>query len=261
MNDQMLNGNRATIFIVDDDPAVRDSISEIVRAENYDVGHFESAEHFLREFRPGSVGCLVLDVRMSGMDGITLYEKLVAHEIEIPAIVVTGHGDVPMSVRAMKNGVVDFLEKPCQPEKLITAIRYAIELDEAQRLRRRQRDVFESLKAKLTEDELSVIEQIVAGKTNKDIAAMLDISLRTVQFRRASIMKKLNVETRADLVELAHQGGWHSFATSDVSGVPAGSDTQDYRHLSVHGSQNGPNKSHTLQRAGQTPARSEHRPM
>lgn len=246
MSEPIQNSPTATIFIVDDDPAVRDSLSQIVRAVGFEVRLFESAEQFLREFRPGHAGCLVLDVRMSGMDGITLYEKLVAHEINIPTIVITGHGDVSMSVRAMKSGVVDFLEKPCQPEKLIDSIRVAISLDARNRKERQQQAASEELKSQLTKDELAVMEQICAGRTNKEIGVDLDVSLRTVQFRRASIMKKLGVESRADLVEVAQNAGWKSFASSDELSQQAG-----FRHLSVHASKSNPAKMHSLDRSTQ----------
>jgi len=223
-----------TIFIVDDDPAVRDSLAEIVRAVDLDARQFESAEQFLKAFRPGHPGCLVLDVRMSGMDGLSLYDKLVAHDIQIPTIVITGHGDVSMSVRAMKNGVVDFLEKPCQPEKLLAAIRVAIDLNSRQQRRVKQREALQAMKATLTEVEQTVMELIIGGKTNKEVAAELDVSLRTVQFRRAAVMKKLEVNSKSELVSLAQQGGWPPFDEVEDATEHSG-----YRHLSVHTSDSG----------------------
>ena len=243
MTDQPSNTIAGTIFIVDDDPAVRDSLSQIVRAIGLEVRLFESAEHFLKDYRPGGPGCLVLDVRMSGMDGITLYEKLVANDIGIPTIVITGHGDVSLSVRAMKNGVVDFFEKPCEPEQLIDAIRVAIELDLRNREQRKRQATAEAIKAKLSEGEFAVMEQIVAGRTNKEIGISLDVSLRTVQFRRASVMRKLEVGSRAELVELVHQRGdlTHIISEPEIQ-------TGGLRHLSVHAGADGPGKSHALGR-------------
>ena len=132
MDDPSSDGARTVIYIVDDDPSVRDSLAQLMRSMRLESQQFESAEQFLNEFRQDRLGCLIVDVRMSGMDGISLCEKLAAEKISIPIIVISGHGDLSMRERAMKSGIVDFLEKPCNPEKLVAAVRVAVAQGEKQ---------------------------------------------------------------------------------------------------------------------------------
>ena len=191
-----------TVFVVDDDPAVRESLSALARASQLQVQCFESAQEFLDAVDLSRPGCLVLDVRMPGMGGLELQEKLINDGICLPIIFITGHGEVPTSVQAMKQGAVDFLEKPYRPGKLRESILRAIEMDFERRKNQARLSEIKSRMDQLTFSEQAVVERIVAGKTNKVIASDLNISLRTVQFRRASIMKKMKANSRADLVGL-----------------------------------------------------------
>ena len=193
--------SEATLFVVDDDPAVRDSLTQVATRMQLAAECFPTADEFLCAFDSSRPGCLVLDIRMPGMDGIELQAKLVEDGIQIPVIIITGHGDVPLGVRAMKQGAVDFLEKPFQPKQLTECIRKALSLDARRRDKRYRQDRAESRLRRLTRQEREVMGRIVAGKPNKVIATELEVSLRTVQYRRASIMEKMEVESKAALIE------------------------------------------------------------
>ncbi len=196
-----------TIFVVDDDAAMRGSMTALGAALGLATQEFASAADFLEAIEPTHAGCLVADVRMPGMSGLELQSKLSTLGVELPIIIITGHGDVPMSVKAMKQGAVDFLEKPFQPEQLAGCIQEAVALDARRRAHRSQQKEAESRLACLDAEERQVLLGIVDGKTNKAIADELDASLRTVQFRRASLMKKLATESKGELVELVRLAG------------------------------------------------------
>lgn len=192
----------ATVFVVDDDEAVRESIQLLVESAGLAVEVFASARAFLESYDPGRHGCLVTDIRMPGMSGLELQEHLAASGVTLPVIVLTGHGDVPAAVRALKAGAVDFVEKPFQPQALLDLIGQAIDRDS--RIREasaREAAVAERLES-LTPREREVMELVVAGKANKVIAAELDISERTVELHRGRIMRKMKVRSLADLMRL-----------------------------------------------------------
>jgi len=191
-----------TVFVVEDDPAVRETLSELVASVSLQVKCYPSAEDFLKEYNPAIPGCLVVDMRMPGMTGIELLEKLAAEKSPLPAIVITGHGDVPMTVHAMKLGVFDFLEKPYRPSQLLESISNAIDLDGRKRRYKTDREEVETLLQRLDLGERDVLRGIVAGRTNEAIAERLEVSLRTVQYRRASLMKKLEVSSKAALLDI-----------------------------------------------------------
>lgn len=193
---------QATVYVVEDDPAVRETLTDLVTGISLQVECFSSAEEFLDSYDLLQPGCLVLDVRMPGMNGIELQEKLVAEKCLLPIIVITGHGDVPMTVRAMKQGAFDFFEKPYRPSQLLESITKAIQLDASQRQKQLKRREIETMLQRLTTEERDVLRGIVAGRTNEAIAELLDVSLRTVQYRRASLMKKLDVESKSDLLDM-----------------------------------------------------------
>jgi len=193
---------KSTAFVVDDDPAVRESLTELAQAMQFDVACYGSAEDFLSAYDRSHPGCLVLDVVLPGMSGLELQDRLKVEWMRVPLIMLTGHGDARMVVRAMQQGAADFLEKPFHPNQLRDSIRKAIEQDETWREEQAQRADLDQRLARLTPDEREVIQRIVAGKTNKVIAVELDVSVRTVQFRRTSIMEKLQVKSRAALMEL-----------------------------------------------------------
>ncbi len=191
------------VFVVDDDPSVRKSTQLMLESVGYRVKTFISAQEFLTADTVTDLGCLVLDVRMPGISGLDLQEKLLSSKTPLPVIFITGHGTVPMSVRAMKAGAIDFLQKPFDEQDLLDAIHRAIarqrerksKKDEAHKLRQR-------LKA-LTPRENEVFSLLVTGMANKEIAYKLGTSERTVKAHRAKIMEKMNARSFADLVRFA----------------------------------------------------------
>ncbi len=194
---------KPTIFVVDDDPSVRKSTKLMLESVGFNVKTFASAQDFLKAKVQEDIGCLILDVRMPGVSGLDLQEKLVSAKSPPPVIFITGHGTVPMSVRAMKAGAVDFLQKPFEEQDLLDAINRAItrqrerksEKDEADRLQQR-------LKA-LTPREYEVFSLLVTGMANKEIAYKLGMSERTVKFHRANIIEKTNAGSLVDLMRFA----------------------------------------------------------
>jgi FixJ family two-component response regulator len=189
------------VYIVDDDPAVADALAEMVRGMQLTPAGYENAQQFLADYDPDQHSCLILDLRLPGMSGIELQQELDSRGHSLPIIMITGHGDVPSCVRAVKLGALEFLEKPYSPEQLRGCIVRALELDAQRRQRLARQAEIEERLSRLTAEEMSVAKLVATGYTNKEIAAKLDISLRTVQFRRASSMNKLNVESRAELVQ------------------------------------------------------------
>jgi two-component system, LuxR family, response regulator FixJ len=192
-----------TVFVVDDDPGIRDSLSMLLRASGYATQDFESATSFLADNAPNSVGCLIVDVQMPEMDGITLQKELVARRSPLQVIVMTGHADIPIAVGAMKAGAVDFLEKPFDEPVLLESVRRA--LDRASAVGGQAREAHDTTVriALLTERERQVLDLIVAGKANKVIAHELSISPRTVEIHRARVMEKMDAGNLADLVRKA----------------------------------------------------------
>lgn len=193
----------STIYIVDDDEAVRDSLRWLLEANGYRVKSFSGAEEFLQAYDPDQVGVLIVDVRMPGMSGLELQETLLARKAPIPIVFITGHGDVPMAVSTMKKGAVDFLEKPFNEGELRQIVARMLE-DATERVAQaRARRDQEAVLSRLTAREQQVLERIVAGRLNKQIAGDLNISIKTVEAHRANIMEKLEVTTVADLMKIA----------------------------------------------------------
>jgi two-component system response regulator FixJ len=193
----------STVFIVDDDPAARDSVAAMVRSKGLPVVTYGSAEEFLAAYDPTRTGCLVVDVRMTGMTGLDLQEVLRQKGSRLPVIVITGFGDVPTAVRAMKAGAFTFLEKPCRDQELPSCIQKAIDAASHSQSEQIRKADIEVRMATLTADELRVMKEMVAGKPNKVVAAELDIGLRTVELRRANVLKKMQADSLAELVRLA----------------------------------------------------------
>ena len=192
-----------TVFVVDDDQAMRASLQWLIESIGMKVETFDSAQAFLDTYYPGRAGCLLLDVRMPGMSGLELHAYLVRHEIRIPVIIITGHGDVSMAVKAMKVGAVDFIEKPFDDEELLHSIRNALRHEDKQReLRARRADIAARL-AELTPREYEVMSMVTDGKSNKEIAAMLGVSAKTVEVHRARVMDKMRADSLAELVRMA----------------------------------------------------------
>ncbi|MCK5308994.1 MAG: response regulator transcription factor [Zetaproteobacteria bacterium] len=192
----------STVFLVDDDQAVRDALVLLMETAQFNTESFDSAEAFLGVCDPDRPGCLVLDVRMPGMSGIKLQEELAARGIVIPIIFLTGHADVSMSVQAFRSGAIDFMEKPFDENILLERIQEAIRLDLSNRKALDKQAKAESRLASLTPRENEIMWLIVAGKANKEIAAELDLSHRTVESHRGRIMEKTGARSLPDLVEL-----------------------------------------------------------
>lgn len=192
---------RQTIFVVDDDEAMRDSMTWLLEGEAYRVTCFDSGESYLAAWSPAMRGCLILDVRMPEMSGLELQEKLDALGSRLPIIFVTGHGDVPMAVGALQRGACDFIEKPFHNEDLLSRIERALELDSQLAARRERSDAISTRLELLTQREREVMQLVVAGKLNKQIADTLDISMKTVEAHRARVMEKMGVRTLAELVK------------------------------------------------------------
>ncbi len=202
-----------TVFVVDDDESVRDSLVAMVESMEFPVECFASADEFLRTFEARRRGCLVLDVRMPGMSGVELQERLVNDGVRLPVVMITGHGDIPTWVRTVRRGAVDFIEKPYRPRKLADAIRAAMDLDVRQSLASSQAKDAEERLLQLTAHERDVMSGILAGKLNKVVAEELDISLRTVESRWASIREKLRVDSRVGLAQLVSRADQSSEAS------------------------------------------------
>jgi FixJ family two-component response regulator len=191
-----------TVFLIDDDEGVRRSLAALLRANSLEVAAFASARDFLAQFDPGQVGCLVTDVRMPGMSGMELLQKLRSRRCRLPVIVITGHGDVPLAVEAMKAGAVDFIEKPFRDQVLLAAVGRALKLADEERDRCDAAQESRSRLATLTPRERQVLDMVVAGKANKVIAIDLELSIKTVEFHRAHVMEKMGAESLAELVQM-----------------------------------------------------------
>jgi len=202
MNDESTN-DEPTVFVVDDDRAMRKSLRWLIESVNLRVETFESATDFLENFNNDRPGCVVLDVRMPGMSGLDLQDHLRSQNVDIPIIIITAFGDVPMAVRAIKAGALDFIEKPVCDQVLLDHIHDAIELDQRQRQTRTEnREVAERLK-KLTKREAEVMGYVVAGMSSKKIADELNVSFKTIEAHRAKIMKKMNAESVPHLIHMS----------------------------------------------------------
>lgn len=194
---------QATVFVVDDDQAMRNSLKWLISSVGMRVECFASADEFLHAHQPGRAGCLLLDVRMPGMSGLELQEVLGERGITVPVIIITGHGDVPMAVRAMKAGAIDFIEKPFNDELLLEAIRRALALDERLRGLHLERAEVADRLAQLTPREREVMDMVTDGKSNKEIAGDLGVSAKTVEAHRARVMEKMQAGSLAELVRMA----------------------------------------------------------
>jgi FixJ family two-component response regulator len=194
---------KGTVYVVDDDEAVRDSLQWLLEGKDYRVRCFDSAETFLSRYDPREVACLIVDIRMGGMTGLELQDRLVERKSPLPIVFITGHGDVPMAVDTMKKGAMDFIQKPFDETALVNLVERMLAQATtafAESLQAASRD---ALMAKLTTREAQVLERIVAGRLNKQIADDLGISIKTVEAHRANIMEKLNANTVADLLKTA----------------------------------------------------------
>jgi FixJ family two-component response regulator len=197
----------ATVYLVDDDPSVLRAVARVVRAAGLLVAAFSSPQEFLARLDPDAPGCLVLDVTMPGLNGLELQQALARVGHRMPIIFLTGNGDIPMSVRAMKAGAVDFLSKPCHNDELLAAIQQALAQDRQNRMEQQCERAFVKLLATLTPREHEVMLGVVAGKLNKQIAADLGTAEKTVKTHRGHMMAKLQVQSVADLVRQCAAAG------------------------------------------------------
>lgn len=191
------------VFVIDDDQAVRDSLRWLLESVSLPVETFSSANEFLERYDPERPGCLLVDVRLPGISGLELHERLRQRGVEAPTIFMTGHGDVPMAVRAMKNGAVEFFEKPLADQSLLDSIWRALELDRRQRAQRAAVDLVRLRARRLTAREVEVFRLVIKGLLNKQIALQLGVSSKTVEVHRARVMTKMEADSLADLVRMA----------------------------------------------------------
>ena len=194
---------RGTVYVVDDDEAVRDSVQWLLEGQDFRVRSFESAEVFLARYDPREVACLIVDIRMDGMSGLELQDRLIERNSPLPIAFITGHGDVPLAVDTMKKGALDFIQKPFKEEHLVPLVERMLEQARANFAEHQQAASRDALLSKLTGREAQVLERIVAGRLNKQIADDLGISIKTVEAHRANIMEKLGANTVADLLKIA----------------------------------------------------------
>jgi len=195
------------VHVVDDDEAMRDSMAFLLRAENFQVQTYADAADFLNALPQINAGCIVTDVRMPGMSGIELLQRLRELKVSLPVIVVSGHGDVPLAVEAMKTGALDFIEKPFDDEVFLRAVRMALSAHAVDSQREAQKATINSHLESLSNREREVLEGLVAGHSNKTIAYDLGISPRTVEIYRANVMEKMQAGSLSDLVRMALLGG------------------------------------------------------
>jgi two-component system response regulator FixJ len=198
---------RATIFVVDDDLAVRDALKLLLRSVGQAVETYGSAQEFLDAYSEDRPGCLVLDIRMPGMSGLELQQKLNEKHSILPIIFITGHGDVPMAVEAMQAGAVDFIQKPFRDQDLIDRINQALEKDSNNRAALGERNDIRKRLETLTPREREVLDLVVHGKANKVIAGDLKLSQRTVEIHRARVMEKMQASSLAHLVRMVLEVG------------------------------------------------------
>lgn len=202
-----MTDDTALVYVVDDDASVRTAIGRLLRSVGLEIQVFASATEFLAFARPDRPSCVVLDVRMPRLSGLDLQQELAASGAALPVIFVTGHADVPMSVRAMKAGAVDFLPKPFHDQDLLDAVQRAIATDRERRLRESDLAAVRRVYETLTPREREVLSHVVSGALNKQIAGALGTSEKTIKVHRARIMDKMGAESLADLVRLAGRLG------------------------------------------------------
>ena len=190
------------VFVIDDDPSVRSSLKFLISTVGLQVESFDSAETFLNRKPPDTASCLVLDVRLRGLSGLDFQRELAARNIPIPIVFVTGHGDIPMSVRAMKAGAVEFLTKPFRDQDLLDAVRIALERDRARREQEKKVTELQQRFESLTPREQEVISMVVSGMLNKQIAGRLGTAENTVKVHRSRAMEKMHAQSLADLVRM-----------------------------------------------------------
>ena len=203
--DESVKPSNQMVLVVDDDPSVREALSGLIRSVGLQVETFASAQEFLRHPRPDAAACLVLDVRLPGLSGLDLQRELTNSGERMPIIFITGHGDIPMSVRAMKAGAAEFLPKPFREQDLLDAIREALQRDERSRAQRGELEHLRKKYSALTSREREVMVLVVRGLPNKQVAAQLGVSEITVKVHRHSIMQKMQAGSLPELVRMSER--------------------------------------------------------
>ena len=198
-----MDASEVTVFVVDDDPAVRTALGMLLKSMKLQVEAFSCAEDFLEANGSQRIGCVLADVRMPGMSGLEMQQQMRRRGDHRPVIIISGHGDVPMVVEAMKYGAVDFLEKPFRDQQLWDCVQKALRLDQSNRCEQAAQEAVAARLAKLKPGEKDVLRRLLAGKSNREIAAQLNLSVRTIEVRRAKVMQKMEAETLADLIRLS----------------------------------------------------------
>jgi two-component system, LuxR family, response regulator FixJ len=214
----------STVFIIDDDPAVRQALAVLVRSMRLRAEAYESAQKFLDAFDSTRPGCLLLDVRMPGISGLELLERFSREDVQLPAIVMSAYGDVPMVVRAMKAGAMNFLEKPCRDQQLWEAIQEGLRWDAAHRQHVVLRAKALHRLQHLTPGEHDVLRLLIDGKSNKIIATELSLSVRTIEVRRAKLMKKMKAKSLAELIRLTLAADPQYGKPQAATGIPLETD-------------------------------------
>jgi len=198
-----MSGMEPTVYVVDDDEAMRDSLRFLIESVCLPVQCYASAQEFLDYYQPNMPGCMLLDVRLPRISGLDLHERMVAQNMLLPVIILTGHGDISMAVRAMKKGAFDFIEKPFNDQLLLERVQQAIEHDSSIRREQAEKREVEARLAHLTLREREIMAKLVEGKPNKSIARELDISYKTVEAHRGKVMEKMQADNLAELVRMA----------------------------------------------------------
>ena len=199
-------------YIVDDDDAIRDSLSWLLQSRGVPSLTYPSAESFLAAWTPALAGCILLDIRMEKMSGSELFERLLERGCSLPVIFLTGHGDVPMAVSTLKNGAFDFVEKPCNDNELVDRVVEALQLDNARRAAAASADSINTRISQLTIRERQVMQLVLNGKLNKNIADELQITMRTVEVHRSSLFEKMGVRTAVELAQKLAAGAGKTHA-------------------------------------------------
>ena len=197
-----MNEQDGTVFLIDDDPGVRDALSLLLSLKGMSIRPFATAESFIEAYQPESAGCVLTDLRMPGMTGLELQATLTARHIHVPLVVLTAHGDVATARAALKNGAFDFLEKPVDDELLVEVLRNALRVDRERRTATSSRSAADARLERLTTREREILALLAAGHQNREIAAQLAISPRTVEVHKARIMEKLDCHSLAELIRI-----------------------------------------------------------